>query len=317
MLGQKLEPGQVQMYGSSCRNVESRWLLLDFQQMKQAFNRRPFPVKHRLDENPHFSIESLRQLCKRMPRSAVKHRVGKIPIDAHFDTSLGRYKGGMEFEDAVDRTVETGGYIAIFNPEKDAEYRPIIEGLLGEIAALTEQVEPGMNWYSTYIFISAQDSVTPYHMDREMNFLLQIRGEKTVQLFDGYDDAVMSPAERDRMLAGFDRPVYHKGLVDKAMTFDLRPGMGVHHPFIAPHIVHTKSDLSISLAITFRTPRSDLLSDAHTFNQRMHGLGFEPRPVGKAHRLDSLKAMTVRWMRNAKRLLKPAFRLQPKNQAST
>ena len=30
---------------------------------------------------------------------------------------------------------------------------------------LAGPIEPGMNWYSTYIFISTQDSVTPYHMD--------------------------------------------------------------------------------------------------------------------------------------------------------
>ena len=66
--------------------------------------------------------------------------------------------------------------VAIYNPEQDPAYRPMLQELLGEIAAQTESFDPDINWYSTYIFITAQNAVTPYHMDREMNFLLQVRG---------------------------------------------------------------------------------------------------------------------------------------------
>lgn len=45
------------------------------------------------------------------------------------------------------------------------------------------------------------------------------------------------------------------------MTYELAPGLGVHHPFIAPHRVHTGSEASISLALTFRTRHSDIWTD--------------------------------------------------------
>lgn len=162
-----------------------------------------------------------------------------------------------------------------------------------------EPIEPGLNWYSTYVFISTRDSVTPYHMDREMNFLLQIRGTKTVQLWDPRDAEVMSPAERDRLLslAADARPAWADRLAAKAMVFELVPGTGVHHPFIAPHLVRTRSETSISLAITFRTEQSDRWTDAHRFNYLARRLGLAPRTVGARPRLDDVKARAMRLAR--------------------
>ncbi|HUQ07609.1 MAG TPA: cupin-like domain-containing protein [Kofleriaceae bacterium] len=278
------------------------WLSLRREAFRSDYNERPFLVEHRLPEHPAFQLDALRALCHRMPRRLVRHRFGAIPHDVEFDKSLEMYGKDLSFEDAVDRLEENKAYLALYNPEQDPEYRPIIEGLLGELAVETEQLEPGLNWYSTYIFISTQDSLTPYHMDREMNFLLQIRGTKHVQLWDPRDNMVMSAAERDRLLAqqAEPRPGWHDGLPARAMTFDLVPGVGVHHPFIAPHLVRTCSDLSISLAITFRTEQSDRWTDAHRFNQLVRRVGVTPRTVGDAPLVDRGKARVIRTVRRAR-----------------
>jgi hypothetical protein len=80
----------------------------------------------------------------------------------------------------------------------------------------------------------------------------------------GRDDA--GRARSAVSFTGDPRPAYEGSLADKASAFELEPGIDVHHPFIAPHLVHTRSGLSISLAITFRTPKSDESTDAHRFN---------------------------------------------------
>lgn len=134
-----------------------------------------------------------------MPTGDVMCRFGVVPDNAHFDSSLLRYRKNLMLDDAIDHLEEHQAYIAIYNPENDAGYRPVIEGLLGEIAVATKPFEHCINGYSSYIFISARDSVTPYHMDREMNFLFQIRGRKTVRLWNPNDDVVMSPVERDHL----------------------------------------------------------------------------------------------------------------------
>src|SRR5213078_1776903 len=268
MLGQFVSSSKVGGLVAQARRSSEPWLLFDEREFRAGYNERPFVVTHRLADHPRFALGALGALCRRLPAEQVPYRFGVVPVDAHFDSSLERYRGQLTLDDAIDHLEDRQAYIAVYNAETDPEYRPVIEGLLGEIAAHTEPIEPGLNWYSTYIFITAHDSVTPYHMDREMNFLLQIRGTKTVKLWDPRDPEIMTPAEKDQLLAQRHepRPTYKPSFERKAMTFELAPGLGVHHPFIAPHLVTTGKQLSISLAITFRTQRSDVWTDAHCFN---------------------------------------------------
>ncbi len=268
------------------------------------YNRAPFLISHRLADHPDFSLERLLGLCRLLPSRRILFRVADIPGDAELDTSYDRYKLGLTLSDVIDHFEDRHAYICINNPELDPDYRPIIEGLLAEIAAQVDPLDPVMTWYSTYVFISARDATTPYHMDREMNFLLQIRGAKTVHLWDPADSEVMTDAQKDLLLAYVGgRPPYKPSIESKASVFELRPGLGVHHPFIAPHRVHTGSELSISLAITFRTRRSDTWTDAHAFNARMRRLGLRPGPVGRAAWADHAKATATQAWRYTRRML--------------
>lgn len=63
--------------------------------------------------------------------------------------------------------------------------------------------------------------------------------------------------------------------------------------------------LSISLAITFRTHRSDVWTDAHYFNQLRRRLGLSSGTVGRLAILDATKAGIVRLSRRTQRLLRP------------
>lgn len=308
MLGRFVSARKISDLVTESRRSPAPWLFFEEHDFRIGYNKRPFLVRHRLTEHPLFEFGALAALCRRLPGEQVPYRFGVVPADAEFDTSLERYRGQLTLDAALEHTEEKQAYIAIYNAETDPEYRPVIEGLLGEIAAKTEPIEPGLNWYSTYIFITARDSVTPYHMDREMNFLLQIRGAKTVKLWDPRDPEIMTPAQKDQLLAQHDepRPTYKPSFERKAMTFELTPGLGVHHPFIAPHLVKTGKQLSISLAITFRTHRSDMWTDAHHFNHRLRGrLGVAPGAVGSLDAIDATKAGILRLGRQVRRLRHP------------
>jgi hypothetical protein len=263
--------------------------------LRSSYNRKPFLVGHRLTAHPMFSLGHLFDLCRRMAPEQILYRAGNIPGDAEFETSYDRYKQGLTLAETLDHFEERRAYICVNNPERDAEFRPVIEGIVAEIAGGIDPMDPGISWYSTYIFISTRDAVTPYHMDREMNFLLQIQGEKIVHLWDQDDHEIMSSEQKDLLLSRIGgRPTYKPSFEAKAMTFQLHPGMGVHHPFIAPHRVHTGSELSISLAVTFRTRQSDMWTDAHRFNARMRGLGLRPGPVGHSALVDRAKSSLAR-----------------------
>jgi len=305
MLGEHLSEERFRSLLESAQSGP-RWLEIDREAVHEHYNRAGFLVSHRLHQHPLFELEPLFSLCRRMPRHAVKHRFGIVPGDAHFDTSNVTYSRGLTLEDALDHLVDKRAYIAVYNPEKDPEYKPVIEGLLGELGLATRGLERSFNWYSTYLFISANDSVTPYHMDREMNFLLQIRGRKTVQLWDPRDTGVMTPAQRDFLFSYADdsRPGWHEGLPAKARAFELAPGRGVHHPFIAPHLVTTGPNLSVSLAITFRSPQSDIWSDAHFYNYKLRRFGLGRIPVRENDLVDATKANFIRALRRARAAVK-------------
>jgi len=278
--------------------------LLEFEPdtMKSHYNRAPFQITHRLADHPYFSLEELFALCRRMPPEMIPYRIGSIPGDADLDSSYDRYKKELTLDDVLDHFEDNSAYICINNPERDAQFRPLIEGLLSEITAQIDPLDPWISWYSTYIFISTRDSVTPYHMDREMNFLLHIRGNKTVHLWDPSDNEIMSPAQKDLLLSRVgDRPAYHPSFESKAMTFALKPGVGLHHPFIAPHRVHTGPELAVSLALTFRTQQSDRWTDAHRFNARMRRWGMNPTPVGSNVLMDRAKSGITRMGQRARR----------------
>lgn len=115
----------------------------------------------------------------------------------------------------------------------------------------------------------------------------------------------MRPEQRDFLFsyAGDSRAPYHDGLAAKARTFDLRPGLGLHHPFLAPHLVTTGPALSISLAIMFRTPQSDVWSDAHHYNNRMRRLGPGRIPVREHAVIELAKAGVIRSIRSIRKVL--------------
>jgi len=126
-----------------------------------------------------------------------------------------------------------------------------------------------------------------------------------VQLWNPADEEVMTDAQKDLLLAHVgERPTFRDALENKASTFDLGPGMGVHHPFIAPHRVYTGRDLSVSLAVTYRTRRSDVCTAAHVFNAKLRRLGWRPLPVGRSRALDRCKAAGLRLFRRGRGLIR-------------
>lgn len=301
MLGRFISPGRYAELLESGHRSGSRMLELDPGLLARHYNRQPFPFTHRLAANEYFALPRLFDLCRRMDPRQIQYRVGEIPGDAHFDSAFERYREGLSLADVLDRFEETRAYVVIYNPELDPACRVVIEGVLAEIAAYTEPFDPVMTWYSTYIFISTRDAVTPYHMDREMNFLFQVRGNKRVQLWNPADPAIMTDQEKDLLLAHVgERPVFRESFEAKAQTFELQAGMGVHHPFIAPHRVYTDSSLSVTLAVTYRTRGSDIRADAHTFNAKLRGLGWRPVPVGRKPLLDRWKAESLRLTRRTR-----------------
>lgn len=137
-----------------------------------------------------------------------------------------------------------------------------------------------------------------------MNFLLHIRGPKQMTLWDPFDLDIMSEREREILFGGHVRPRYRPEFEEKAMRFDLKPGFGLHHPFIAPHCGKTGDGVTVSLAVTYRTLASDRTTLLYETNHRLRQLGLRPRAVGATSRLESVKFAAASAIKRAVRTAK-------------
>ena len=65
----------------------------------------------------------------------------------------------------------------------DPEYAALVNQIITELETLTgKPLRKQMTWLGAYIFIGSPNSITPYHIDSELNFLFQIQGEKDMSL---------------------------------------------------------------------------------------------------------------------------------------
>jgi hypothetical protein len=143
------------------------------------------------------------------------------------------------------------------------------------------------------IFVTSPKRVTTYHIDRECNFLLQIRGAKTVHVFDREDREVLSEEEIERFWAvDFNAAVYKQHLQHRAKSYRLTPGMGVHIPVNCPHWVENEDNVSVSLSVNFQF-KDKLRANAYRANFLLRKIGLHPKPPGKSAALDTVKSCVV------------------------
>ena len=273
----------------------------DADTFRASFNRRPFTIQHHLADHPLFSLEKLVTLAKGLPSEHVKYNSGDLAV------TEGLYEGpqtGLTIEETVYQIEQCNSWMVIKWIEKDPEYGELLNQCLDEIQCFSEPLDPGMCKREGFIFISSPGAITPFHMDPEYNFLLQIRGRKTVHLFDGSDRSILSEEDLEAFST---REHFHLTFRDefeeKSLVFDLTPGLGLHFPVTAPHWVKNGDQVSVSLSITFRTSASERRSIVYDFNSRLRRLGLRPSPFGRSYLRDSVKFQTYRVLRRAGSLI--------------
>ena len=252
-----------------------------------CFDRRPFLIGHALTNHPLFEISRLMRLCRSLPESSVEYNAGNIPISVDPKRTPGN---GLSAEETIRRIAKCKSWLVLKYVEQDPEYRALLHDCLAEVARQSESLRPGMFLEQGFIFLSSPGSVTPYHMDPEHNFLLQIRGSKRIHMFDGRDRSVLSEEELEQFYRGGHRNLaYPTNGNRRGWTFDLSPGFGLHFPVTAPHYVRNGEEVSVSFSITFRTPDLKRRRLVHIGNAFLRRRGFRPRPAGMHPRYDFLK----------------------------
>ncbi|SFJ60992.1 JmjC domain-containing protein [Planctomicrobium piriforme] len=270
-------------------------------EFEQNFSQRPFLIGHRLSTHPLFQIERLLELSQRLPESCIEYNAGNIPVS--IDSAL-TPRNGLTPEETIRRIAECKSWMVLKYVERDPQYSQLLEECLTEIRPYSEPITPGMMHPQAFIFVTSPGSVTPYHIDPEHNFLLQIRGSKEVRMLDGRDRGIVSEIDLENFYSDRGRNLRLNPEHEQAgWTYHLQPGQGLHFPVTYPHWVKNGNEVSISFSITFRTPDLDRRRSLYQSNAEIRARGGNPWPVGKSRLRDSLIYTSSRIRRKLASLL--------------
>jgi hypothetical protein len=274
--------------------LTARLVDVDPDVFRARFNRIPYLVGHRLVGHPLFELPRLVELARSLPEKYVEYYAGNAAVSQDWHLTP---RNGLSVVETIRRIEEHCSWMVLKRVDQDLEYTGLLEQILDEVAALSEPLDPGMCERAGAVFISSPGAVTPYHMDQEYNFLFQLRGGKTIHVFDAADPTILSEQELEAHFtrASIDRNlVFHEEYEKKASVFALTAGHALHIPSLHPHWVQNGNGVSISFSAGFDTAASIRKAELHALNHRLRRLGLRPTEVGQAPLRDWLKHAAFR-----------------------
>ena len=283
------------------RTRAAAMLEIDAETFQASFNRYAFKVRHRLAGDPRFSIRSLIDLSRRLPEESIKYNSGGIPV------GTGLYEApqtGLSKEETLRRIEECQSWMVLKNVEQVPEYAELLDGCLDLAEPMCAAAGYGMFKREAFIFVSSPGSVTPFHIDPEHNFLLQIAGKKTIGILDRVGRPLLEEEEfEDFFTNSHYSPEFKDEYKQLASRFDLYPGEGLHFPVTTLHWVENGDQVSVSLSITFRSVQAERRGIIYEMNHKLRRWGISPAPYGSAPRRDSAKYLAFRALRRTRKLI--------------
>jgi hypothetical protein len=271
--------GHASSGSSVIRGGRSHW---------ENLNRAPFTFRHNLENHPLFEITKLANVAeaaieKRGPRKLYipdDEELNKLPWNKRLPEALRRIEGGSLW-------LKLSGL-----QELHPDYEDLLQTFLAEMEDLSGlPLRRTATWAGLTVFIASPNVVTPYHFDHDTNFLFQIKGEKDVYLFDR---SVVTEEEIEHFYTGEAMAgKYRDGTMNKSEAFHLTPGVAVHHPPLAPHLVKNGENVSISLSMFYADGFLDERAKIYQANYCLRRLGLKPHPPGESVFRDRLKSTAI------------------------
>lgn len=268
-------------------------------EFSKSIDREPFTFKHNLADHALFSREALKVLIERIGALPSKNqRTGRSVTRGFFIMKdVGNLEWGTaEFRTALNRAYEDidlcGARIKLSSIHQIDSYASILAECITDLSDAT-----GVNFVRRFsraiatLFITSPGEFTPYHIDQEVNFLLQIAGEKEVNVFDGSDRSIVTPEQLEGFWRGKHFIEQKQDCIPK--TFMLRAGTGVHHPSFFPHTVRVGDKMSVSLSLGFQRAQFTE-AEVYLLNAYLRRIGLDPTPPGVNRGLDAVKSAIAR-----------------------
>lgn len=289
-----------------------RLLQLDEDHFTAYFDRYPFKIAHNLCGHPLLQLPRLIELARSLGHPILYFR-GDHAIN-QVDDQSGEKRTFMDRKlarpdlspvETLAQIESCRAWMQLRDVGADPQYAALLASIIEEFRGPSERVASGLSAPRADIFVTSPGSTTPFHLDEEHNFLLQIRGSKKLSIADGFNPAVLQP---ERLRAYFqgsgELAPYSAHLEQHAVHLDLVPGEGVHIPPCHPHWVQNGSEVSISLGILWFSDVTARRRHLYRVNGWLERAGMHPPMPGSSPMGDSIKALPLvmkrrlrRWMR--------------------
>lgn len=289
----------------------SKALILDQDVFTQQFDRYPFKIAHTLSTHPLLQLPRLVKLAQDRGGEALyfrgDHNINQVDDAAgdkrtFLDRQLARPQ--LSAEETLAQIESCNAWMQLRHVGADPEYAALLAQIIEEFRPFAEQVSPGMDTPRADIFVSSPGATTPFHLDEEHNFLLQIRGTKRMAVVDGFNPAVVGPnALTDFYQGNGELASYSERLEQHSIHVDLVPGEGVHVPPCHPHWVQNGNAVSISLGILWLSDVTARRRHLYRVKRLLAPTGLRFPEPGQAPVLDAALALPV----TIKRKLRRAF----------
>jgi hypothetical protein len=254
-------------------------------------------IRHNYHRHPLMQLDRLEQLA----RSLMATEQCRFIVPGSTDASTFDHKStpadGRSVEDVFRRMHEPGSWVALYNVQTDPVYERFLRDVLGSAERVVQDHETAYD-VRGFIFISAPPSVTPFHMDRENNFWLQIRGRKTLSVWDHRDRATVAARDVETFInyRSLDNVRLTDAARSRAGTYDCGPGDGVYFPSTSPHMTHTDTSwvspedgVVVSIGVVFYSNVTRRNAYAHAFISVRRRFGLNPRLAGTSEWVDRVK----------------------------
>jgi hypothetical protein len=267
-------------------------------------------LTHSLVEHPLLQIDALVELGKRQQeRNLVRTHSADATAGTSFVDAPKLHPNQKGAAMTLGDIANARAWMSLLNVQADPIYRAFIDEVLDSVKPITEVRDRGMCYRAGWIFVSSPNAITPFHMDHEHNFIMQIRGTKRLYTWDPFDRTVVSERAQELFHDRHSRELvtWSEDWRARARVLDLVPGQGGYMPSTAPHMVENGPEPSITISFTYYTDSTRRRELLYRGNAGLRRFGIEPKPVGSSGTRDRAKLAVLSRFTSAKNLVRRAM----------
>jgi hypothetical protein len=242
------------------------------------------PLTHALGDEPLLQTDALVALGKRCRGTNRWYTFSnRASADTDFDAASSLFPNDRSAVESLRDIERADAWVLLRHIQADPLYRDLVDRAFDPIVPFIERRDPGLYYRAGWIFSASPHTFTPFHIDRSHVLLLQVRGCKTVYVWDPDDTEVVDDSARDVFHARHDlsQTRWNEAFRARAHAFHLTPGTGVYMPLTSPHMVETSDDASTTVSFTYNTTATRRIAKIHVMRDTLRHIGLHTPARGR------------------------------------